>query len=298
MTEGTTDGQRKWHALLDGFRAVLPRVDERFSLGLLTYPRYRAPAANVTYSCDVSTEIAVPFSFGNSAAVLEQLANTRPSGGTPTAAALQRAYEIFQSVPDSIGRRYIVLATDGAPNCNGAANPNGCACTGTTDSCNPRSYSAAAYSCLDDERTLAVLRSLAARGVQTFVMGLAGTGSFADVLSAMAVAGGRPRTGARRYYSAESSEAIDAALDAITSSVAGCYLDLDEAPPDPELVDVRIGSVSLGRDPARSNGWYWAEGTGHRRIEFYGETCERVRSGSGGVPLVAAFGCPAAPAPP
>lgn len=298
MNELTSDSVRKWSALSSGLRAVLPRVEDRLALGLLFFPAVTATAMSATSACMVGGTLAVEPAFGNADDIFDAISRTSPLGSTPTASALDRAAALLESIPDETGRRYLLLATDGAPNCNPGLNATTCRCTSGTTNCRRSTDPDASYGCLDDDRTLATLRRLASRGIQTFVMGLSGAGSFTDVLDAMAVAGGRPRSGSPRYYSAESSSGITAALSAITSGVADCFFDLDMAPPDPELVDVRIGATSIGRDPSRRNGWYWSEGSDNRRIEFYGAACDRVRTASGGEPLVAAFGCQAAPAPP
>jgi hypothetical protein len=63
------------------------------------------------------------------------------------------------------------------------------------------------------------------------------------------------------------------------------------APPDPNLVDLRLGGTSLRYDPTHMDGWDWSDST-HTEIVFYGMTCANVRGASGGTSLVAAFGCP------
>jgi hypothetical protein len=226
-------------------------------------------------------------SFNNSAAVISILDMSSPAGGTPTNAALQVAAQYFAMEPDPISRRFVVLATDGGPNCAAGA--------GTAPSCR---CSAPGYcplgadlNCLDDAATLNTLRTMHTNGIDTFVIGLPGTESLSDVLDAMADAGGRPRAATPRYYNASSTTEIEAAFGTITSALVDCRFQLEMAPPDPNLVDLRLGGMSLRYDPTHMDGWDWSDST-HTEIVFYGGTCSSVRAASGGTSLVAAFGCP------
>ena len=53
-------------------------------------------------------------------AILNSLASSLPAGGTPTSVALMRAYDFFTAGAGAYiaGDRYVLLATDGGPNCN------------------------------------------------------------------------------------------------------------------------------------------------------------------------------------
>jgi hypothetical protein len=298
MAEPGADGTPKWTALRSALRAVLPRVQDTVAAGLMLFPDVVDPnTQDVPSACVVPADLAVAPAFDDASAVLLALDHATPAGATPTADALRAAAAYFDASPDAEGRRYLVLATDGGPNCNPALPRATCRCTGTATQCANPANPYGAYNCLDDARTVATLRDLAARGIHTFVIGLTGSESYADVLNAMAVAGGVPRASSPSYYSAATATQLAAAFGTVTSSVADCRFTLDEAPPDPDMVDVRLGAQSLGRDPRHQNGWDWAEGSMDREIVFYGATCDAVRAAGGGDSLVAAFGCPPGPAP-
>jgi hypothetical protein len=295
MQQSGLDGVAKWSALLRGLDGALPRIDADVAMGLVTYPQGRASSG----SCDLRATLDEEPRLLGAERLLMRLHASGPFGPTPTRGALDVAGRWFAGQPDLGGERYVILATDGGPNCNATLDPTTCRCTNTT--CAPRdatpaARTAAAGECLDDGATLASIRALRDRGVLTYVIGLEGVAAFDDVLSAMAVAGGRPREGAPRYYPASTSEALVGTLASITSGLVDCRFALDSAPPDPSLVDVRLDAHSLVRDALHRDGWDWSDDT-HREIRFYGPTCDMVRFGTGGSRLLAAFGCPA-PVPP
>ena len=296
MADRGSDGTPKWEALLRSLRAVLPRVDRDVSLGLILFPQAPpgdAGASGGSSTCEVSTALAVEPAPASAANVLATLDATGPRGNTPTYAGLRVAEHWFNTVPDLEGERYVILATDGAPNCNPTLLP-GCRCTGAPSGCgDPMRFSS--NSCLDD-RAVGMIEVLRGQGVGTYVLGLDGVQAFTDVLDAMAAAGGHARATAPRYYSAVTAEELTREFESVTSSLLECRFVLDSAPPDPRLVDVRLDGASLLYDVRHADGWDWADGD-HREIRFYGRTCELVREATGGTRVVAAFGCPA-PVPP
>lgn len=299
MSDPTTDNIPKWAALLQALGTALPRVNADLAMGLLFFPEPYVVAMGQTATegqiCGVVSTPRVTPGAGNASAILGALQGTLPGGATPTAAGLNAAVAWLTRDPDRSGEQIIVLATDGGPNCNPDFDPAICACTGPAERlCRNNVYGR--LNCLDADRTVAAVTTARAQGVSTIVLGLAGTQDFGAVLDQMAVAGGRPRAGAPRYYSVASASDLARELTALTSALAECRFALESAPPDANLVDVRLGGESLVRDDARNNGWAYSDDT-HTVIEFFGNTCDRVRAASGGVQLSAAFGCPA-PAPP
>lgn len=299
MSGTTTDGVQIWQALLNALGATLPRVDAAISLGLVLFPEpYRLPdgvMATEAQVCGVSAAPVVSPAPGNAARVLAALRGTLPGGATPTHAAIEAARRWFDADPDRSGERYLLLATDGGPNCNTIFDPATCVCTGNAvPLCRNNVFGR--INCLDADRTVETVSRARDAGITTLVLGLNGTQGFASLLDAMAVAGGRPRAATPRYYDVASAADLARELGTLASALASCRFTLDAAPVDPDLVDLRLDGMSLIRDPMRRDGWEYAD-EGRRVIEFYGSTCDRVRAASGGSQLVAAFGCPA-PLPP
>lgn len=293
MAEADVEGNRKWPTLVAVLHDLLPRVEDSVALGLVLFPSAQPLMGGGGQVCGTPASLETAPAFRNSGALLGVLDTASPGGGTPTHDALALAAQHFEHSPDPLGRRYVVLATDGAPNCNLALDPATCVCAGPPGTCTPSSSRTGPITnCLDDARTIEAIRALTARGVETFVVGLLGVESFASVLDAMAVAGGRPRASAPRYYSADNRAELTGALRGITTSLLDCRFRLDAPPPDPNLVDVRLGAMSIPRDVAHRNGWDWSDDS-HTELSFHGPTCEQVRGASGGEVLAAAFGCPA-----
>jgi hypothetical protein len=299
MGDPTTDGRVKWDALRDALRMVLPRFGNDIALGLTLFPAVLDPpdggVLGPAQVCAVPTALALEPQPRQVDRVLERLNLSLPGGPTPTAASLALVREWYAEHPDLTGERYVILATDGGPNCNLLADPTTCRCTGGPALC-AQTNSFARINCLDEGPALDEVRSLYAMGVRTFVIGLNGTQDFADVLNRMADAGGRARVGETRYYPAASATELERELGRVTQALADCTLRLSMPPVDPELVDIRLDGRSLYRDPRRINGWDWGD---ERRLEivFHGAVCDDVQRSTGGSRLVATFGCPA-PAPP
>ncbi len=270
---------------------ALPRIEQNVSLGLVTFPQ-----SNAAGTCALRTTLDLEPRLGAARAIMGRLFATQPSGPTPTAGAEEVAGRWFVNNPDREGERYIILATDGAPNCNTALDPATCRCTSGSVTCDPRRNPSAAINCLDDTRTIATIRTFRQQGIFTYVLGLNGAEAYTAILDAMADEGGRARATSPRFYAANTGDDLVRELSTITSGIADCRFALDAAPTDPTLVDLRLDGASLVLDPSHRDGWDWTDDT-HREIRFYGQTCNRVTDATGGSRLVAAFGCPA-PAPP
>src|SRR5690606_2047801 len=99
------------------------------------------------------------------------------------------------------GKTFVVLLTDGAPNCNlsrsctakdcipnleGVAFSDGTTCNADFNCCAPDWFP---HLCLDGDPTLDELTRLAEVDVSTYVIGLPGGNAYADLLNRMAIAG-------------------------------------------------------------------------------------------------------------
>jgi hypothetical protein len=179
---------------------------------------------------------------------------------------VQRAVAHFQATA-SINARYLVLATDGEPNCaDGMTNE-----------------------LVDPDGAVMAVGDAAKAGYKTFVIGIATTMSTAHMtLNLMADAGGAPRTGDPRYYPVSSRQDLIAALSQITGKVADCVFPLDKVPVTPDAVAVDIDGMRVQRDPAKMEGWNY--GAANKTIEVYGAACEKIKKGTSDVKII--FGCP------
>jgi hypothetical protein len=230
---------------------------------------------------------------------LTRLGRMTPNGATPTAATLRA---IRPALGQLEGETTVVLVTDGAPNCNleasceadgctlniEGATVNGRACDGGFNCCDPAltGEGMGGY-CVDSDDTEAAVTELAEDGIRTYVVGMPGAEAYSTLLGRLAVAGGTAREDADvPYYATADSDALHEALYAIGTSIAiGCSITLDEAPSNPDMVNVYFDGEVLPSDP--DAGWSW---DGAATIRVNGEACERLKSGSV-LDARAVFGC-------
>jgi hypothetical protein len=151
-----------------------------------------------------------------------------------------------------------------------------------------------------DTGTIAAIEALAARGVGTFVVGF-GASVKTSSLDAFAAAGGRVNpAGPHKYYDAQSTASLDAALAAIgKAATLSCDLALAAGPPndDASLIYVYLdrSPPPLPRDTSHTNGWDYDPAT--KTVHLYGAACDKLKSGAS-VSESVVFGCPGAPPPP
>src|SRR5690606_37461839 len=158
-----------------------------------------------------STEPNIPVWFGLDTVplIIEAFDRIRPGGGTPTSIALDHAHDYFVngSGKDLEGDKYVILATDGGPNCNSNINCDASGCTLNIEgrqsggiTCEPEgpnccTGSAGTLACLDDDASENAVSRLASAGIDTFVVGIPGSEAYAGVLDSLAVEGGRSLEG-------------------------------------------------------------------------------------------------------
>jgi hypothetical protein len=232
--------------------------------------------------CDVTRDMEVPVAPGNYAAMSQGLARAtvnEGTAGTPMQAGVRKATSHFRSRP-SANPKYIVLGTDGLPNC-------------WYDSAMMRPRTSA----YDVAGTVQAIRDARAVGVHTFVLGIAaradataqaGVPDSPAALNMMAEAGGEPRAGGQKFYPVNSRAELVQALNDITVRVASCTFPLARPPGDPSLVTVKVDGKEVARDGA--NGWSF--GADNRSIVINGAACDEIRTVRGRDPMVQViYGC-------
>jgi hypothetical protein len=129
-------------------------------------------------------------------AVATRLAQVTPVGGTPTAETLN-VFGGYPQLSDSSRHDWVVLLTDGVPNCN-PNNPNTCAnataCQCTISSC---AGTLCEEGCLDVDATAMAEVGLQQHGIKTVVIGVGTdvlTGNGPMTMATMGQAGGYVRT--------------------------------------------------------------------------------------------------------
>ena len=230
------------------------------------------------------------------------LGSTTPNldGNTPTAASIGALAPTLEKLSGSV---YVLLATDGAPNCGtehctadrctydieGAKLSDGTTCSPPLNCCDPSQVSGTDWTACDDaDATKTQVSALAAAGIATFVLGVPGTELYAADLDALAVAGGEPQSASSptRYYAATDKTSLLAALKTIAAKVlATCTLTLDAPVSDPGTTNVLLDGTVVPQDG--TDGWTWTDPS---HIELHGNACTRVLDGDVGSVQVA-VGC-------
>lgn len=206
-----------------------------------------------------------------------------PFGGTPTATTLAN---LLPALTKLSGRTFVLLATDGGPNCdaNAACDATMCidniesdfGCTPTgPNCCDPSVFGP--LDCLDQQPTVNAVTAIAQAGVPVYVIGVPGSGPYASLLDQLATAGGTARATEPLYYQVDTADqtAFQGVLAAIAAKITGsCTLDLKQPPPDPTHVNVYFDNTPVPADPV--NGWTLSGST----ITLVGTACTEVLSGT------------------
>ncbi len=271
---------------------VLRVIGHRVAYGAAVFPAWGSGAACAAGEQVLKTQPGDDVSFalsGEDGPVLSELLRILsgyiPEGNTPTSLTLGALRETLMTLE---GKTRVILATDGAPNCNPefSCGPEDCmanleawplsdgtSCGEAFNCCTPELYGYQA--CLDVAATEEVLGELLDAGVETYVVGLPGHEFFADVLDRLALAGGTARTSGSAYYSVDDSESLAEALRTIAVNIAlSCTIDLESEPENWELVNVYLDQTAVPMNA--SQGWAQAD---RNSIRLMGEACDQLLSG-------------------
>jgi hypothetical protein len=293
--------QNKWIALTEALRTVLTDTQRLMAYGLELFPDKDVPPTCINECCQMpgagNIDVRIP---GGVDAILGAFDTYQPGGGTPTAQALRGALNYFTTGAGGAlqGQKFVLLATDGGPNCNDSFT-QGCAadvCTNNIDgkpvgcdanfNCCDTANGGQPIGCLDTNAAVAAVADLAAANIPTIVLGIPGTESYTAVMDQMADAGGMPdpHGGDHRYYAANAANGVDgltAKIAEITVQlVQKCELQLDEIPPDPDRVAVALDCTLITRSAgdAGTGDWTLDTTTTPPTVRLLGDTCIRVQT--------------------
>lgn len=325
MNDAPTSGaQSKWAQMKLALSNTLKTVGDDIDFGLelfpysgdITNPGVNPDEVDPAESCKVPTgddpnvAIAVDIAPGVDHVnqnILPVIDSAVPAGGTPTTKALQQAYAYFVEGrgKDLPGTKWVLLATDGGPNCNTSLSceADGCTqnidckcgsgCNATLNCCAPSNGQDYGYICLDDRAVIAQVQKLEQAGIRTFVVGVPGTEKFTATLNAMADVGGKPKEddpNGDRYYAvsaANSLEDLQAAFSTITTQlVKSCDVELKESPQDPKRVIVAIDCAEVPSVPDNTpesggESGYWIDYSytdTPAHLKLTGDYCSRIRT--------------------
>jgi hypothetical protein len=285
----------KWKDLLtvltDPTTGILPRYQATIRFGLAMFPGDAAQQGG--NPCTVGSIFEDPVEY-NGSYITNDLQTASPGGGTPTADTLNQLAQ-DPALNDPLHTPYVLIVTDGAPNCN-TANASQCLacvadhsqCTGPQNSdgtspfCNsdtepPWNCERNGTDCLDGNGMLAAIKTLRSKGVVTIVLGLGSDtvdpNAYA-ILNAAAIAGGDPRQGSPSFYQASTAADLAMFINQIAQSVSQCKFQIEEAVPAGELLAF-IDGTQVAADPM--NGFSYNASL--QLVTFNGTSCALVSNG-------------------
>lgn len=261
--------------------------------------------ANEIEQCAVGAQVMAtapgdPDGNGATTAEFKDETNVVPFGGTPTAATLEELRPGLAALP---GRTFVLLVTDGGPNCNAdaACDGDGCqfnieGCTGDPccnagGNCCAPGQPAGPESCLDGDATLAAVKAYADSELPLYVIGIPGSETYADLLAQMAITAGTSQAANPFYYAVDDLDNLNAVLAKIAAVAISCIFEVDDPPAVAEQTNVYLDGVVLPAD--LEDGWRWMD-PDLTRIELLGDACDRLQAGKvKSVQIVS--GCPTEP---
>ena len=263
----------RWHSLHNVVDHLLTEFGTEVDFGAQLFPAADAwldePVND--WSCRVAGEPEVSVGPGTGEQILAAIPAGEDfsiSGGTPAAAGIRSAIDhLNDTAPE--GPRAVVFVTDGAANCNDEELPED---------------TLFVY----DAGVPEVIRgAFEDHHIPVYVVGINILDELGDkpvvnayeAITHAADAGGAPAPGEESFYNAFNEPELAGALDEVLGGIE-CTVQLDEVPPDPEMVGVKVDGASFdlidGCDSA-SNGWTYATPDS---ITLCGDACESLRDGA------------------
>jgi hypothetical protein len=258
---GTCGAMSKWALLTPALNQVVMQTQGDVNWGLKIF-------ADTDSTCGVAPNtVAVQIAENNAAAIATQIANRTDASGqvtmgsrTPTRLAENAAVTYLKTV-QAQNPKFILLATDGQPNC-AASGSN------TAD---------------DTPGSVAAVTAAMAAGYPTFVVGIsAPAGAANDALNMMAVAGGYPRAGSPQYYPATSAAEFAAVLQTLVTIAGTCVFPVPDPPngdTDRNHIGVKVNGNEISQDTSHANGWDYTSDA-HTAVQIYGPNCDAIEAGN------------------
>jgi len=310
----------RWDGLTQAMQVFLPATAQDVHLGMVPFPiadpsqatqqctgAQPGDVANFGVPLDNSLDSDVAGMQASANAVQSRINSITPYGGTPTGASVTALLQ-YAPLTQVMGHpKFMLLLTDGVPNCDSALDPNSCTCTQGASPCDVNVGGTVMNLCLDDTGTASAIGQLKSAGVTTIVVGfgnetLGGLGP--ATLQQMGAAGGftrpcavdadcgagdtcsvnatdacgKPTTAcARSYYQATDATSLANTLVAIANHIQCvdvCFNKLENPPADDKHLAVEFdGNAVPGPS---SDTWTYDNSTGV--VEFVGKTCDQLKT--------------------
>jgi Mg-chelatase subunit ChlD len=283
-------GVNRWDPSVSALKTITSSLDESVKFGLMVFPGTQQGQAMAPASCNTLTDaqqitdcitgaiggaaggvascdpgtVAVPVGARTAAPIAQALDSMQPNGATPTASTLQAAHMALGSgftnnVDVRTSAKFVLLVTDGQPNCTGGTFGGGAPGGGS----DPQAVT----------DSVARIQEMTDDGIKTYVLGY-GTQDdqgATDALNQMARAGG---TGDQAYRPINDEQGLLTVFQKITGTLVTCDFQLNTAPPDASYVRVALDGTALRLDDP--NGWTLS--ADHLHVTVQGSACEAVKS--------------------
>ncbi|MFI5288530.1 MAG: VWA domain-containing protein [Polyangia bacterium] len=256
---GAKDPTSKWIQMVNAIEQVVQTVNT-IDWGLEMF--------SSDGQCGAPMQPDVPVGANSGAAIKTALDASTPNGLTPTAAAINAAVAYFGGMIDNDGHpKYLLLATDGEPNCGAGG------------------FGA------DDAGAEMAVSAAATAGIHTFVVGIGGNTGADQTLTTMAMDGLEPNTtaGQKPYYSVSSTQDLVNVLNTVAGQIVSCSYALQMAPQNPDLVSIQSNGMTVPHDTTHMDGWDY--GPNDLSIIFYGQACKDLQQGIT-TSVSAVYACP------
>jgi hypothetical protein len=259
---GNCGANSKWSQTTAALMQVLTTTDANVNWGLKYFASPNGGACGVNAGADVA------IAANNSAAINNSLGRTTPGNSTPTRLAVNAGAAYMGTVNDA-NPKFLLLATDGLPNCA----PN------CGNNCQASDMAGAVQ---------AVSDALNA-GFPTFVVGIATSSDPTSdaTLNQMAMMGGKPQAnGPPYYYPVASQQQLVDALNAIVVIAGTCVFTIPSPPnndTDQMHIGVQVNGTEINHDTSHANGWDY---TGTNQVTVYGSSCDAIMAGTATVQIV------------
>jgi len=231
-------GEPRWGQAKSALTTSATNLEADAHVGFIGFPLHGYPQPTDTVDINVYAEtcgahMKVAPGANTAQAIVNSIAPQAPTTGvghTPVRAALDLARSEFGKTDYADMSKYVILITDGAPNCA---------------SSNVGSF----WKREDPSDTVT---AMAAEGITTYVVGYQLSSAESDGITPTIVADNMAKAGGTgSYRDVSDGSTLSAALDEIGKAVVSCSFDLDEAPQGgASFVRVTLDSVdyALGID--------------------------------------------------
>jgi hypothetical protein len=262
--KGGCGANSKWTQLTTALTTVVQNTQTNVNWGIKYFSDNNA--------CSASKAPAVGIAAMNGGPITTSIMGTQPGGNTPTRDAITTGAAYLATLTDT-NPKFLLLATDGLPNC-----PTGCASMS-----NPSSSCTNTDNPNEDMAAEAAIMMAAAQGYQTFVIGIGNVSTAQNTLNQFAINGGQAQTGAATSYFAATDEAtLEAALLKVVGSVLSCTIQLTGVPAN--LTNVAVSVDNASGTPTKvpedgTDGWTYTDNT-NTAIELHGSYCDNIKAGT------------------